>query len=378
MYVIIKVKKGSVGMENNIESVYIHIPFCKSICSYCDFCKVLYYGPWVTQYINALVEEIKDKYNGDLIKTLYIGGGTPSALQEKDLRYLLDVVKRFNLANEIEFTFECNLNDINETLLDVLKEYGVNRLSIGIESFNEEKLKFMERHHTYEEAESAMKLCRAKGFDNINVDFIYGIPGESLKDMKKDFDLLLKLNPDHISTYSLIIEDNTKIGITKMVPIPEELDASMYEHICDKLESKKYVHYEISNFAKPGKESKHNLHYWNNEEYYGFGVGASGYTFGVRYDNTKSINSYLKGNYLYYTHQLDLQEMIENEFILGLRKISGINKDAFFKKYRKDINDYKSVKKMLTNNKLVDDGKNIYINRNFLCLSNDILVEFLN
>ena len=134
---------------DNIESVYIHIPFCTSICSYCDFCKVLYHGPWVTQYINALVDEIRDKYNGDTIRTLYIGGGTPSCLGEKDLRYLLDICKRFNLADDLEFTFECNLNDINDTLLDILKEYGVNRLSIGIESFNENKLKFMERNHSF-------------------------------------------------------------------------------------------------------------------------------------------------------------------------------------------------------------------------------------
>ena len=364
-------------MDNNIESVYIHIPFCKSICSYCDFCKVLYYGPWVTQYINALVEEIKDKYNGDLIKTLYIGGGTPSALQEKDLRYLLDVVKRFNLANEIEFTFECNLNDINETLLDVLKEYGVNRLSIGIESFNEEKLKFMERHHTYEEAETAMKLCRTKGFDNINVDFIYGIPGESLKDMKKDFDLLLKLNPDHISTYSLIIEDNTKIGITKMVPIPEELDASMYEHICDKLESKKYVHYEISNFAKPGKESKHNLHYWNNEEYYGFGVGASGYTFGVRYDNTKSITAYIKGNYLLKEEILSVETKMDNELMLGLRKIKGINVKDFFNKYGVNIQEAYNLEQAIKDDELIYEDGYLYVNPEYIYVMNEILIKLL-
>ena len=205
-----------------MESVYIHIPFCKSICSYCDFCKMYYNGSFVTQYLNALINEIHDRYMGEEIKTLYIGGGTPSALTIKDLNYLFDIISKLNLSDDLEFTFECNLNDINEELLLFLKEKRVNRLSIGIESFNENKLKFMERNHTYEEAVQAMKLARSLGFDNINVDFIYGIPGETIKDMKKDLDMILKLEPDHVSTYSLIIEDNTKIGYQGLIPIPEE------------------------------------------------------------------------------------------------------------------------------------------------------------
>ena len=134
-----------------MESVYIHIPFCKSICSYCDFCKMLYHGPWVIPYLNALVEEIKDKYDGEEIKTMYIGGGTPSSLEMKDLKYLFEIINHFNLAPDLEFTFECNLNDINEELLEFLKENRVNRLSIGVESLNPKKLAFMERNHTFED-----------------------------------------------------------------------------------------------------------------------------------------------------------------------------------------------------------------------------------
>ena len=362
---------------DNIESVYIHIPFCTSICSYCDFCKVLYHGPWVTQYLNALVNEIRDKYNGDLIKTLYIGGGTPSCLGEKDLRYLLDIVKRFNLSDDLEFTFECNLNDITDTLLDTLKEYGVNRLSIGIESFNDAKLRFMERNHSFYQADSAIRLCRLKGFDNINVDFIYGIPGETLKDTKKDLEQLLKLNPDHISTYSLIIEDNTKIGITKMVPIPEELDASMYEYICDKLESKKFIHYEVSNFAKPGKESKHNLQYWNNEEYYGFGVGASGYTFGVRYDNTKSITQYIRGEFLKKEEILSIETKMDNELMLGLRKMEGINVEHFFKKYGVNIQEVYDLKEVIQEEELIYENGYLYVNPEYIYVMNEILIKLL-
>ena len=163
-----------------MESVYIHIPFCKSICSYCDFCKVLYHGPWVTQYLNRLLEEIKEKYQGEEIKTLYIGGGTPSALGSKDLKYLMEVIKIFDLSKLKEFTFECNIDDITEELLNILKENNVNRLSIGIESFDPQKLDFMKRKKlSFKEVNSKIKLCKSLGFNNINVDLIYGIPKES-------------------------------------------------------------------------------------------------------------------------------------------------------------------------------------------------------
>jgi oxygen-independent coproporphyrinogen-3 oxidase len=175
---------------------------------------------------------------GEVVKTLYIGGGTPSSLSIKDLKYLFDIVGKFNLSDELEFTFECNLNDITEELLILLKDNGVNRLSIGIESFNKEKLKFMERSHTFEEAQNVMMMARRLSFDNINFDLMYGIPGETLKDLKKDLELFLKLDPDHISTYSLIVEDNTKIGNLGIVPIPEELDASMYEEIRERFHKK--------------------------------------------------------------------------------------------------------------------------------------------
>lgn len=360
-----------------MESVYIHIPFCKSICSYCDFCKMYYNGSFVTQYLNALIKEIQDKYMGEEIKTLYIGGGTPSALTIKDLNYLFDIIKKFNLSSDLEFTFECNLNDINEELLTLLKNNGVNRLSIGIESFNENKLKFMERSHTYEEAMEAMKLARNLGFDNINVDFIYGIPGESIKDMKKDLDMILKLNPDHVSTYSLIIEDNTKIGSAGVLPIPEELDASMYEYICDMLDSKKYEHYEVSNFAKDGKKSKHNLKYWNNEEYYGFGLGASGYIHGVRYDNTRSLTKYINGEYVKSEEMLSKEDKMYYELMLGFRKMEGINLKEFYRKYEINMQEAFNLKDVLNEEELIVDGEYIYINPADIYVMDEILIKFL-
>lgn len=360
-----------------MENVYIHIPFCKSICSYCDFCKVLYHGPWITQYLNSLLLEISDRYLGEKIKTLYIGGGTPSTLQSKDLKYLFEIIKKFDLTTLQEFTFECNLNDINEELLDILYNNGVNRLSIGIQSFDEKKLKFMERSHTYQGAEEKINLIRTKGFNNINVDLIYGIPGETLKDLKKDLDLILKLNPDHISTYSLIVEDNTKISNQGILPIPEELDASMYELVCDKLMQKKYNHYEISNFCKTGKESKHNLNYWNNNEYYGFGVGAHGYSHGVRYENTKSLTGYIKGQRLLREEVLSKEDRMYNELMLGFRKLEGINLKEFFNKYEINLQEAFDLREVLHEEEIIYNDGYIYINPKYLYVMNEILIKIL-
>ncbi len=156
-----------------MKSMYIHIPFCKKICSYCDFCKVIYHGPWVKKYIYALEQEIEERYNNEEMETIYIGGGTPSSLTNTDLRLLLDFIKeKIHISNNLEYTFECNLNDIDELLLNTLKEYGINRLSIGIESFNEKKLQFMDRYHTFDEALEKIELARTLGFDNINIDLI--------------------------------------------------------------------------------------------------------------------------------------------------------------------------------------------------------------
>ena len=360
-----------------MRSVYIHIPFCKSICSYCDFCKLFYHGPWVTQYLNSLLLEIQDKYMGEEIETLYIGGGTPSALSIKDLKYLFEIIDKFKLSDNLEFTFECNLNDINEELLNFLKDNRVNRLSIGIESFNEDKLAFMERSHTYEEAENAISLARSIGFDNINIDLMYGIPGESLKDLKKDIELFLKLDPDHISTYSLIVEDNTKISNAGVVPISEELDASMYELICDKLDNKMYVHYEVSNFAKRGKESRHNLTYWNNEEYYGFGLGASGYRHGVRYENTRSITKYFKGEYVKNEELLSKEDKMYNELMLGFRKMEGINLREFFLKYEINMQEAFDLREVLKEKELLVDGEYIYVNPEYIYVMNEILIKII-
>ena len=361
----------------NSKGVYIHIPFCKTICSYCDFCKVFYNERWVKKYLECLKEEINDIYMNEEIESIYIGGGTPSALSLKSLERLFEIIKLFKKSNLKEFSFECNLNDINEELLKILKSNGVNRLSIGIESFNKEKLKYMGRNHSFQEALEKITLCRNCGFDNINVDFIYGFHFETLKMMNKDLKLILKLKPDHISTYSLMIEDNTLLKINDFKNIDEELDALMYKTICKKLKKKKYNHYEVSNFSLNKKESIHNLRYWNNQEYYGFGLSASGYIDKIRYTNTKSLTKYLNGEYSGEKEILTSQDIMDNHLMLGLRLTKGVNYDEFKQIYQKNMEDVYPIKPLLKNGDLVTKKGNILINPDKLYIMNEILIKMI-
>ena len=361
--------------ENKVKSVYIHIPFCEQICSYCDFCKMFYSKNIVDKYLKELKKEIDKTYKKELIETLYIGGGTPSSLNIEELKVLFDIINTFNLSKNCEFTFECNLN-ITEEKLKLLYDNKVNRLSFGVQSFNENNLKFLNRNHTKEDIFNVIKTAKKIGFSNINIDLIYALPNETLKDLEEDLDLFLKLDVNHISTYSLIIEPNTILYNNNTKNIDQELDYKMYELINKKLSN--YNHYEISNFSKKGYESKHNLVYWNNLEYYGFGLGASSYIENTRYDNTRSINKYLEGKYILNKEELDLKQKLEYEFILGFRKIKGINIKDFHNKYDLNILDNKIIKKLINENKLINDNENIYINPKYIYVENSILEEFID
>lgn len=359
------------------KGVYIHIPFCKTICSYCDFCKVFYNEKWVKKYLDCLKEEIEDIYMNEEIDTIYIGGGTPSSLRDKYLEYLFDILKIFNTPNLKEFTFECNLNDINEEFLKILKKHGVNRLSIGIESFHPEKLKYMGRSHTFVEAKEKIALCREIGFSNINVDFIYGFSFETVKMMTEDLKKLLKLNPDHISTYSLILENNTLLKINNFTSIDDDTDAEMYKTICKLLSKKHFNHYEVSNFAINEKESLHNLRYWKNEEYYGFGLSASGYVDNIRYTNTRSLTKYLNGEYGKDKEMLTKQDIMDNHLMLGFRLTKGINIEEFNNLYGVKIEDVYPIKPLVKNNDLVIKKGNIFINPDKLYIMNEILIKMI-
>ena len=360
-----------------MKSVYIHIPFCTSICTYCDFCKQLYNSVNIEKYLNALESEIRDRYNDEELDTLYIGGGTPSSLNFAELNRLFEIIKLLKLKENIEFTFECNVNDITEELIKLLKENKVNRISIGVESFNKEKLKFMERYADYTDVENKIKMIRNNGINNINIDLMYAIPNETLKDLKKDLNMILKLKPDHISTYSLILEEYTKLSLKNIEPIDEELELNMFNYIRNKLNKKKYIHYEISNFALNGKESIHNLNYWNNEEYYGFGLASHGYIDGIRYENTKNFNKYVEEQFVAKEEIVGKKEKLEYELMLGFRKIKGINIEDFYNKYEVNIQDVFPIKPLLKNKDLIYKDGYVFINPDKLYIMNEILLKLI-
>ena len=328
-------------------------------------------------YLKCLKEEIIDRYMGEEVRTIYIGGGTPSCLSLIEIEQLLNLTNLFKKDKLEEFTFECNIEDINEELLTLLKKYKVNRLSIGIESFNSENLLFMKRSQSYEDVVQKIKLVRAMNFNNINLDLIYALPNETLNTLKVDLKLLTFLKPEHISTYSLMIEDNTFLSYKKIQSIDEDTDAKMYEYICKYLKKCGYKHYEISNFAILGYESKHNLVYWNNQEYYGFGCGASGYISGVRYDNTRSLSNYLKGEYRSSENLIGMDSAMEYELILGLRKLDGINLKDFYEKYHINMQDAFPITPLVKNGDLIYQDGYIKINPSKLYIMNEILLKLV-
>jgi len=361
-------------LKSNVKSCYIHIPFCNTICAYCDFCKVYYKTNLVDAYLNSLSKEIDKYYKGEVLDTIYIGGGTPSSLNNIELNKLFNIINKLNISDNYEFTFECNLEDISEELLILLKNNRVNRISIGVESFNKRILKILSRRYDIDIIDR-INLCK-KYFTNINIDLMYAIPSETIKELETDIDNFLSLDIPHISTYSLIIEKNTVMYNNKLKNIDEETDYEMYKLIINKLKGK-YKHYEISNFSELGYESRHNLTYWNNEYYYGFGVGASGYIDDNRYDNTRSITKYISGNYRLEGKKLSYNEKVENAFILGFRKIDGINILEFESRYDFNPLNLDIVKELVCENKLVVDEYNIKISNDYIYLSNDIMCEFL-
>lgn len=361
---------------SNIKSVYIHIPFCRNICSYCDFCKFYYNEKLVLNYLESLSNEIETRYQNNIVDTIYIGGGTPSSLSISELDKLFSIIKNIKVSNNLEFTIECNIEDITEEKMLFFKQNGINRLSIGVQSFQEKNLKLLERNYNKETIINNINIAK-KYFDNINIDLIYAVPNQTINDLKNDLELFLSADVRHISTYSLIIEDNTKLKIKNTDYINEELDREMYNTICNTLKKNGYIHYEISNFGKEGYESKHNLTYWKNKRYYGFGLGASGYIDNIRYTNTRSINKYLSNSYVKEEEIITKDLDASNYAILGLRTIYGVNKNNFYKTFEKDFTDYFNVANLLKENILLEKENSYYINPEYWYLLNEILIKFI-
>ena len=356
-------------------SIYIHIPFCNSICTYCDFCKIFYNKKYINDYLNNLEQEIKVRYKSEIVNTIFIGGGTPSSLDDEELIRLMNIIEIFKLNDNYEFTVECNIESITENKLKIMKKYGVNRISIGVESFDNSIIKLLGRNHTKKDVYNKMGIVK-RYFSNINIDLIYAAY-DDINILKSDIDCFLKLDIPHISTYSLIIEDNTMLKINGMKNIDEDIDYEMYKYIEDALEKNDYIHYEISNYAKNGYQSKHNLVYWNNEEYYGFGLSSSSYINNERITNTKNLRKYLNGEYLDTSVYEDKDIRMENEIMLGLRKLDGIDLDRFKEKFNVSLEDIYNIDNLVRNGYLIRDNNCIKIDKKYMYISNEIIVRIL-
>ena len=360
-----------------IKSAYIHIPFCEKICSYCDFCKVLYDKKFVQDYLKQLKKEINSIYQLEELNTIYIGGGTPTCLDLEELEELLKILSKLKRNDNTEYTIEGNFSSITKEKLELFKKYHINRLSLGVESIHKKNQILLNRELTKEEIEEKIKWMRELGFHNINLDIIYALPEETIEEVEEDISYLVSLNVEHISTYSLIIEDHTLLGINKVKNISTDLDSKMYERIMSILKENHYIHYEISNFAKEGYESRHNKTYWKNEEYYGFGVGASSYIGNKRITNTKSITNYSKEINRKEIEEVGIEDKIEYEILLNLRLLEGIDLLEFQKKYKKELKEYYSYETLIQNKFLVEENNHLYIPEDKLYIGNEIIVKIL-
>ena len=359
-------------MANNPKSLYIHIPFCEHICKYCDFTKLFYFKKFEKPYIEALKKEVSSKVKNKIL-TLYFGGGTPTALSDEGFEDILSFASKY-LESDYEFTVEANVENLTETKLDIMKRYGVNRLSIGVQSTCNKLLKEIGRYHSFEDAQKIIKLAKSKGFSNINIDYIYGFKNQSLNDLKKDLEEFIKLDIDHISIYSLIVEKGSMFYAQNYKTQDEDESRKFYEYIVSFLRQHEYERYEISNFARNKKYSRHNLTYWHNEEYYGCGLGASGYENGVRYENTKSLPKYLECKFIASEEKLGLKDLKEYFLITNLRLEKGFLKENYKKTFGIDFADEFS-EKIIKNN--LTNYFNLEGNQIFLTDEGLILMDFI-
>ncbi|PLS15176.1 coproporphyrinogen III oxidase [Bacillus sp. M6-12] len=376
-----------------IKSAYIHIPFCEHICHYCDFNKVYLHGQPVEEYLSMLKKEFQlslREYPVDSLKTIFVGGGTPTSLDEKQLSFFVDSIQN-ELPydrNAVEFTFEANPGDLSEEKLAILHQAGVNRLSFGVQSFNEELLKKIGRTHRVEDIYASIEKAKKVGFQNISIDLIYGLPGQTMEDFEDTLAKALELELEHYSSYSLIVEPKTVfynlMQKGRLSLPPQEIEARMYERVMDEMVKHGYIQYEISNYAKPGYESKHNLTYWNNEEYFGFGAGAHGYTGGKRKANYGPLKKYIsplqEGRLpLIETHEVSKQEKMEEEMFLGLRKMEGVSSTSFKEKFGSPLSDIFGQQLIeLQKRGLLEERSGTYLlTRNGKLLGNEVFQSFI-
>lgn len=371
------IKTGSDGRREIVSSLYIHIPFCDNICNYCDFSKVLVRCFDQKQYIHCLIREI-ESYNikNHSLKTIYIGGGTPSVLSLDNLETLLEFLDN-HFSGVEEFTLEANPESLSEDKISLLSKYHVNRVSLGVQTVSDDLLRKLNRKHTKKDVIHCVNLLRKHGINNINLDFIYGIPGSNRQDTIDDIELISDLNPEHISFYSLQIEEGTVFSIQKIQPYDDDKMREEYDFINQELTAKGYERYEVSNFSKKGFQSMHNKTYWKDRPYYGCGVSASGYLSNRRYTNTKSITHYLEGKTIQSEEILTEPEMEFEYLMLNLRLVEGFSILDFRERFRKNF--LSSYKKEIEtcNQDLIIEENNVRIKPEKIYIMDSILLKLL-
>ena len=377
-------------MQDKEIGIYVHIPFCKQKCYYCDFVSYCTKDNLIEDYVKAVEKEIELKNIKSTITTIYIGGGTPSYIDSNYIKEIVNKIFEKNVSKEAEITIEVNPGTVTFEKLQDYKDCGINRLSIGLQSTQDELLKKIGRIHNFEEFLNTYKMAKKIGFKNINIDLMIGLPGQRISDLKDSLEKVVKLKPKHISVYSLIVEEGTPISekIQKgELELPdEETERNMYWYVKNILELNGYIHYEISNFAKKGYYSKHNMNCWEQKEYLGIGSAAHSYRDITRYSNTTNVEEYIKNvkqNKLERNriiHEIQKEDDTKKEFmLLGLRKIEGIKISDFKNKfgdnpiylYRTELN------KLVEEKLIIVDDDNIRLTNKGIDLANLVWEEFV-
>lgn len=373
--------------------IYIHIPFCVKKCSYCDFVSFCSDEKTWEQYTNAVVCEIENKKieNPKKVTTIYIGGGTPSLIPENYIVKIINTVKsRFKIEESAEITIEVNPGTVTEKKLVAYKNVGINRISIGLQSAEDRILKLIGRIHNYQTFFSTYNLTRNIGFENINVDLMLAIPTQTKGELLNTLNKVIELKPNHISLYSLIVEENTEIKkaleVGKLEYVDEKVEREMYWKTKRILEKNGYFHYEISNFAKRGFESKHNMDCWNQEEYIGFGIAAHSYINNKRFSNISNLEEYIKNiNEENFEKNIELhenqtkQDKMKEYMMIGLRKIDGISISEFERRFRISPLFYFrfEIDKLVKENLLEVDLDYIKLTKKGLDFANIVFEEFI-
>ena len=371
-------------------SLYIHIPFCMKRCIYCDFVSGIYDPEKAGRYIDALINEIEAIPSGSALSTLYIGGGTPSALAINTLSKLFKhSFNYFDFKYNYEASIEANPGTLDKAKLWEIRNAGINRVSIGVQSFDDAELRFLGRMHTSAEAEGAVHLASEGGFTNVGIDLIYGIPGQTIESWESTLTRAVSLKPDHISTYELTVEPGTPLSRSELDRDDDEI-IKMYGYAVDYLTAQGFGHYEISNFARPGYECKHNLNYWDRGDYYGAGLGAHSFIEGKRFHNTDDLDEYLtlisqgkspvKGSEI-----ITPDTAVSEAIFLGLRKTDGIHIESFARMYHINlVNAYEKELNELQDAGLIElvtsgcsYGTDLRLTRKGLVLSNEVFKKFM-